>query len=96
VFAHKSKLTHEARDELFTRLPMRELESLVVFPVQLHRVLWGLYHNGVAPQLESLPSNISDVMKNLPADRVNTWEHLHVARAASDFLQWLRAQPRQE
>ena len=96
VFAHAGKLNRDQRDALFTALFKRSLEDLVVFTLRLERALWQLYHNGIEPTLADAPSNIRDVVDALPAPGVTTWEHLHAAREAQAFLEWLRRGPLDE
>jgi hypothetical protein len=56
VFAHAGRLDRKARDELFTKVFIRELEKMVVFPLRLHRALFHLYMNGSKPSLDSPPT----------------------------------------
>lgn len=93
VFAHAGKLSAEERGELFTKVMVRTLERLVVFPLQLHRALWGLYHNGQKPDLQEAPTVIVDVLRAIPPDGTSTWEHLHAAKNAVEFAGWLRTAP---
>jgi hypothetical protein len=96
VFAHAAKINKEERDALFTAVLMRPLEELVVFTLRLHGSLFQLYHNGREPLLEDAPSNIVDVIKNLPEKGTSTWEHLHAAKEAAALLEWAKAAPLEE
>ncbi len=93
VFAHAARITNEERDALFTKLFMRPLEELVVFTVRLHRAMFQLYHNGREPLLDDAPSNIVEVMRSFPEQGTSTWEHLHAAKDASGFLDWIKTVP---
>ena len=93
VYAHAGKLTIEDREAMFTGLPLRDLEDLVVFPLRLERALFQLYHNGREPVLDPAPSVITEVMKSAPEGGTSTWEHLHAASNVKAFLDWLRETP---
>jgi hypothetical protein len=95
VFAHRERISTLERDDLFTNLRKRSFEDLVVFPLRLHRALFQLYHDGREPILDDdAPSNIGEAMRHLPSRGTNTWEHLHAARDAAVFLEWVKAAPR--
>ena len=93
VYAHAGKLTIEGREAMFTGLPLRDLEDLVVFPLRLERALFQLYHNGREPTLDPAPSIITEVIKSAPERGTSTWEHLHAAANVAGFLDWLRGTP---
>ena len=93
VYAHAGMLTIEDREAMFTGLPLRDFEDLVVFPLRVERTLFQLYYNGVEPLLDPAPSLITEVIKSLPARGVSSWEHLHVAANVVAFLDWLCSTP---
>lgn len=93
VYAHAGKLTFEDREAMFTGLPLRALEDLVVFPLRVERAMFQLYHNGAEPILDPAPSLITEVIKSPPARGASSWEHLHAASNAVAFLDWLRDTP---
>lgn len=96
VFAHASKREIEDREKMFTALPLRELEDLVVFPLRVERALFQFYYNGAPPDLDPAPSLVSEVVKALPEPSVASWEHLHAAKNVVAFLDWLRETPLDE
>ena len=90
IFAHHQRSVD--RDKLFSDLGLREMEKVFVFPLQLHRALFALYYDGREPVLEPVPTTIADVLRNVPPQGSSGWrEHLHAAKSASDFLDWLKA-----
>lgn len=93
VFAHRRKIDQEQVERLFAGIFLRELEQLVVFPIRLYRALAGLYHGGKEPILESPPTILTDVLKATPDAWTSTWEHLHVAKHAAGFVEWLKLAP---
>jgi len=93
VFAHAGQLSRAARDEMFTKLFVRELEQMVVFPLALHRVLFHLYFNGSTPTLESPPTVVPEILRALPGNGTSTWEHLHVVKDTARMIVWLRRAP---
>ena len=72
---------------------LRDLEDVVVFPVRLSRVLFQLFENGREPILDDAPTITPDVLKTELQRGVNSWEHLHSAKAVAGFLAWLRTAP---
>jgi hypothetical protein len=72
---------------------VRTLERLAVFPLQLHRALGGLYHNGQKPELGAVPTLVTDVLKAIPPDGTNNWEHLDATKSAAEFVEWFRSAP---
>jgi hypothetical protein len=93
IFAHSGQLTHDERAQLFTKARVRTLEELSVFPLRTSRAIWECYHNGTMPILEDVPSLYSEVRAAMPPPEYVSWEHLHAAREASAFLDWLKAAP---
>lgn len=93
IYAHDGKLDHAERQELFANVPLRELEKLVVYPLQMYRALFKLYFDGIKPSLESAPTLITEVLHAAPGKNVSTWEHLHAAKNASEFMAWLKSSP---
>lgn len=93
VFAHAAKISRYQRDQLFLAVLRRPFEQLVVFPLRLHRCLWRMYYDGARPELSDVTTNIADVMLHLPGESASTWEHLHAAKYAKDFLDWLEGAP---
>ena len=89
VFAHSGRLTHEARDALFTNLSRPDFEQLAVFPLRLYESLFRLYE-GREPVFEGPPTSITEMLTELPPSWITAWEHLHVARTVSVFLETLR------
>lgn len=49
-----------------------------------------LRSNGVEPDLDGVPATIPEVIDVAPGAHVSTWEHLHAAKNASEFMAWLR------
>lgn len=96
VFAHAGQLDRAARDELFTKVFVRELEQMAVFPLALHRALFHLYFNGSAPTLESPPTIVPEILRALPGNSTNTWEHLHVVKDTARMIVWLKRAPMPE
>lgn len=93
VFAHAGRITPQERDALFTKVFIRELEKMVVFPLRLHRALFGLYMNGAAALMESPPTNLIDVLNAVPGNSTSTWEHLHVVRDVAAMVVWIKTAP---
>jgi hypothetical protein len=89
IFAHRDRAAN--REQLFKNLMLRDMEQLIVFPLQIYRAMFGLYHNGREPLLPPAPSIISDVLKGIPPAGTSTWEHLHTAKYTKEFLDWLKA-----
>ena len=90
VFAHRQRSVD--RDKLFSDLMRRDMEKLFVFPLQLHRALFDLYYDGREPVLDPVPTTIGHVLRNLPPHGSSGWrEHLHAAKSANDFLDWLKS-----
>jgi hypothetical protein len=93
VFAHAGKVSRQELNELFTKVFLRDLERMVVFPLRLERALFGLYANGLAPMLEPVPTNTVEILHNLPDDATNTWEHIHVVRSVAAMAAWMKLTP---
>lgn len=89
VIAHAGLLTNEVRDELFSKLLVRELESVAVFPLRLYETFFKLYHDGQEPQLEDVPTSIVEILKGGAGASTSTLEHQHVAATVENFLNWL-------
>jgi len=83
VFAHAGGLTREERERLFTDIRVRDMESLLVFPLQVHRALWNLYHNGRPPDLPTVDTLLPDI---LGKGQGATLEHVYAAREMAGFL----------
>ena len=90
IFAHAGNLTIEQREALFTKVLIRDLERLVVFPWLLWEALWGLFHNGVKPELRETPTNIVEVVEIANPNVSHTLEHLHSTAKAISFLESMR------
>jgi hypothetical protein len=93
VFAHAGRMTKNDRDALFTKLFVRKLEEIVVFPLRVHRALFGLYHNGLDLAIESPPTNVVHMLEVLPDKFTNSWEHLHAVANAARLLLWMKEAP---
>jgi hypothetical protein len=78
---------------MFTKVFIRELEQMVVFPLALHRALFQLYFNGSAPTLDSPPMIVPDILRALPGNGTSSWEHLHVVKDAARMIVWLKRAP---
>ena len=89
VIAHAGRLTSEVRDELFSKLLVRELESVAVFPLRLYETFFKLYHNGQEPQVDDVPTSIVEILKGGAGAPISTLEHQHVAATVENFLNWL-------
>lgn len=93
VFAHAGRIQREEREALFTKVYLRDIERIVVYPLRLERALFGLYMNGLAPILESVATNTVDILGKLPSDSTNTWEHFHSVKNAAAIVAWLKLTP---
>jgi hypothetical protein len=93
VFAHTGKIDRHQLNALFTKVFLRDLERIVVFPLRLERALVGLHQNGIAPTLESPRTNMVEVLNNLPGDRTSTWEHFHAVKSAAAIAAWMKLTP---
>lgn len=93
VFAHAGKITRQELNELFTKVFLRDLERMVVFPLRLERALSGLYVNGTAPMLESVPTNMVEIRNDLPDDATTSWEHFHSIKSAAGVAVWMKLTP---
>ena len=93
VFAHAGRINRQELSELFTKVFLRDLERMVVFPLRLERALFGLYANGRAPTLESIPTNMVEILNRLPGDATSTWEHLHAVKNAAAVAAWMKLTP---
>jgi hypothetical protein len=92
LFAHSQILPEGGRDALFAKLMLRDMEQIFVFPLQLYRALFDLFQNGREPVIPAAATIITDVMKALPVEPgTSTWEHLHAAAYAKEFLDWLKS-----
>ncbi len=89
VFAHAGRLTNEVRDELFSKLFVRELESVAVFPLRLYETFFNLYYDAREPQLDDVPTSVVEVLKGSAGSLISTLEHQHVAATVENFLNWL-------
>jgi hypothetical protein len=93
LFAHAGKINRQELNELFTKVFLRDLERMVVFPLRLERALFGLYMDGRAPTLESVSTNMVEILNNLPGHATNTWEHFHVVKSAAAMAAWMNLTP---
>lgn len=93
VFAHAGKITRQELNELFTKVFLRDLERMVVFPLRLERALSGLYVNGTEPTLESVPTNMVEILNDLPDDATTSWEHFHAIKNAAGVAAWMKLTP---
>ena len=93
VFAHAGKIKREELNAHFTKVLLRDLERMAVFPLRLERSLSGLYNSGTAPTLEPVPTNMVEILNNLPADTSDTWEHFHAVRSTAKMAAWMKLTP---
>ncbi|HEY7640198.1 MAG TPA: hypothetical protein VH814_10770 [Steroidobacteraceae bacterium] len=93
VFAHAGKIHRKELNELFTKVFLRDLERMVVFPLRLERALGGVYLDGLALTLDPVPTNAVEILNNLPGDATNTWEHFHAVKSAAAVAAWMKLTP---
>lgn len=93
VFAHAGKISRQELNDLFTGVFLRDLERMVVFPLRLERALSRLYVDGVAPTLESAITNMVEILKSLPDEGTNTWDHFHAVKSAAEMATWMKLTP---
>jgi len=89
VIAHAGRLSNEERNELFSNLFVRELESVAVFPLCLYETFFKLYHNSQEPELDDVPTSIVEILKGGAGGPISTLEHQRVAATVENFLNWL-------
>jgi hypothetical protein len=97
VFAHSLGMSREKVDEMFSRLPVRKYETLLVFPLRLLSSLDQLYMNGRKPDLPEMPTLIHEVIEKA-RDRTgrNAAEHITAVREVATFLDWMTQAPSAE
>ncbi len=93
VVAHRGQITREELTGLFANVPRSDYERLAALPLQLHEILWQLFHNGTKPELAAMPVAVGEILTKPLGKRTTGYEHQYVTRDASAFAQWLESRP---
>jgi hypothetical protein len=91
AFAHTGPIKIQEVYELFSKISRDDFQRLIVFPLQLHSALWGLYENGIRPEINEEPMRVEELISNPFGRQTTSSEHRHAVKDTQEFLIWLQS-----
>lgn len=86
--AHREKQEKEEVAALFGRGKVKDLWKLTTFLLQLHDILWQLYHNGRKPQFFKMPYSISTISRQ--KKQYSSFAHEHIVEETQKLMKFLK------
>lgn len=85
--AHREKEDREEVDALFARGKIKDLWRLTTFLLQLHDILWELYHNGRKPHFRRKPYSIATISRQ--AKQNSSLAHEYIVEGTQKLIKFI-------